>query len=298
MRHHITDNELLRFSTNNNAEVKDLLLSPFIGCGVATPRQFLFSPQKSDTTMQQNSQEEIWKDIQNYEGFYQVSNLGRVRRLSGLINGITPAFKRRWKGKILKPSKTGLNYLHVELCVNNIHKYLLIHRLVAFAFLPVVRGKNWVNHIDGNPENNNVNNLEWCTPSENELHKIHVLNKKPAIKNFVGVKESKEPLRFNGRNIYGVKLQELLKKLLNGEVIIPYKLIRIERRRFYSYYNELRKFGVPVKSEWVNVTNHKDRGFGGPCKKYFIDPKDIRAAGIEVKEEVLSNGAKQWWIEN
>jgi hypothetical protein len=295
MRHHITDNEQLRFSTNNNAEVKDLFLSPFIGCGVATPRQFLFSSQKSDITMQQDSQEEIWKDIEGYEGYYQISNLGRVKRLPGFINGRTPEFKKFWKGRILKPGRTGLNYQHVELCVNNKHQLCLIHRLVAAAFLPRIIDKNWVNHIDGDPSNNNVNNLEWCTPSENELHKIHVLNKRPGIKNF-NVQECEFPIKFNGKNIYGLKLQETLKRFLKGEVIIPYKLKRIERRRFYSYYNELRKFGVPVKSEWVNVANHKDRGFGGPCKKYFIDPADLKKAGIPIKDITLKGGAKQWYL--
>jgi hypothetical protein len=295
MRHHITDNEQLRFSTNNNAEVKDLFLSPFIGCGVATPRQFLFSPQKSDITMQQNSQEEIWKDISGYENIYQISNYGRVKRLETYVNH-PKGGKRIVRERVLKISSTPFGYQFIELSRNNIKKTYLTHRLVALSFLGIDTNKHVVNHKDGNKQNNYIKNLEWCTNSENELHKIHVLNKKPSIKNFKGVKESKDPVRFNGKNIYGLKLQELFKRLLSGEVFIPYKLIKIERRRFYSYCNELRKFGVPVKSEWVKVANHKGRGFGGPCKKYFLDPKDLKEKGIAIKDKKMANGCKVWYL--
>ena len=101
--------------------------------------------------------EEIFRDIQGYEGLYQVSNLGRVKSLL--------------KGKILKQADTTTGYKKVKLCNGNKKDYK-IHRLVAYAFIPLVEGKEIINHKDGNPLNNIVNNLEWCTQKENVIHAL------------------------------------------------------------------------------------------------------------------------------
>lgn len=115
--------------------------------------------------------EEIWKDIENYEGLYQVSNLGRIRSLDHYAsNGVTNIL---YKGKIIKQwfdSKN--NYLLVTFCKNNKHKNFLVHRLVANAFICNINKKREVNHIDGDKTNNNVNNLEWVTSKENKRHAI------------------------------------------------------------------------------------------------------------------------------
>lgn len=106
--------------------------------------------------------EEIWKDIKNFEGYYQVSNLGRVRSLDRIIvynNGR----KHIHKGKILnlKPKKTG--YIDVYLQKQFDSKNFLLHRLVAEAFIPNPNNYPIINHKDENPSNNCVDNLEWCT---------------------------------------------------------------------------------------------------------------------------------------
>ena len=89
---------------------------------------------------------EEFRDIPGYEGMYEVSNLGRVRR----------------DGKILKPLKDS-GYLQVHLSKNGIAKKVLIHRLVALAFLPNPQNLPCINHKDEDKTNNYVNNLEWCT---------------------------------------------------------------------------------------------------------------------------------------
>ena len=112
--------------------------------------------------------EEIWKDIEGYEGLYQVSSEGRIKSLSRLTsNG------RKIAEKILKPSNNGWGYLQVILCKDGKHINHRIHRLVAQAFIPNPENKPEVNHIDENKENNNVDNLEWVTSKENSNHGTH-----------------------------------------------------------------------------------------------------------------------------
>lgn len=113
---------------------------------------------------------EKWKDIKNYEGHYQISNHGRVKSLSRWVinnNGV----KRKLRERILKikPHKrTG--YVSVWLSMNSDKKLHSVHRLVAMHFLTPRPGADIVNHIDENPWNNNVGNLEWVTHAENLAH--------------------------------------------------------------------------------------------------------------------------------
>lgn len=104
-------------------------------------------------TMAVNSNE-VWKDIAGYEGLYQVSNLGRVKR----------------DGRIKTLSVDRGGYLYVWLSKHSKMKCLKVHRLVADAFIENPNGKRTVNHIDGNKKNNQVDNLEWATHSENIIH--------------------------------------------------------------------------------------------------------------------------------
>lgn len=106
---------------------------------------------------------EIWKDIDGYEGLYQVSNLGRVKSL--MCHG----FKRV---KILKGCRYAKGYLIVNLYKSGKPISKSIHRLVASAFIPNTQLKKEVNHLDANKVNNYVDNLEWCTTLENVKHAI------------------------------------------------------------------------------------------------------------------------------
>lgn len=106
---------------------------------------------------------EVWRDIAGYEGIYQVSDQGRVRNK-----------KRR---RLLRPNSKKTKYLQVTLSKNNIPKFCSIHRLVAIAFLPNPLDLPQVNHINGIKTDNRLVNLEWCSRSENQYHRYHVLNK-------------------------------------------------------------------------------------------------------------------------
>lgn len=117
--------------------------------------------------------DEVWKDIDGYNGIFQVSNLGRVRSIDRFVKG---AYGKRWiKGKIFKPVLNKSDgYLRVVFMVDGISKRHYIHRLIANAFLPKIKGKEYVNHIDGNKLNNSISNLEWCTLKENQQHAFRI----------------------------------------------------------------------------------------------------------------------------
>jgi hypothetical protein len=105
-----------------------------------------------------NLENEIWKDVIGYEKLYLISSLGKLKSLQNN------------KEKILKliPDKKG--YLRTRIGNLNNKKTIKIHRLVAIAFIPNPENKKEVNHRDGNKQNNNIENLEWCTGSENIKH--------------------------------------------------------------------------------------------------------------------------------
>ncbi len=111
---------------------------------------------------------EEWRDINGYEGRYQVSNKGRVKSLPRYVNNHTG--KLLVKEKFITLSKTPKGYLHCYLSKGSRDKCFLVHRLVADAFIPNPDNKPQVNHIDCNKENNTVENLEWCTNGENQIH--------------------------------------------------------------------------------------------------------------------------------
>ena len=113
--------------------------------------------------------QEIWKDIEGFEGLYQISNLGRIKSLSKFINNNPKSKKIGFysKEKIIKFSKSKNNYLIAPLSKKGKAYYFYVHRLVAKTFINNLNNFKQVDHIDGNKQNNCINNLEWVTPKEN-----------------------------------------------------------------------------------------------------------------------------------
>ena len=109
---------------------------------------------------------DMWKDIKGYEGLYQVSDEGKVRRVNK--NGTTRELKNR----------DGLYYT-VSLSKGCEKTSFSVHRLVAEAFLDIPTNHLEVNHKDGNKLNNKVENLEWVTQEQNRIHARKVLGKTP-----------------------------------------------------------------------------------------------------------------------
>jgi len=116
-------------------------------------------------------EKEIWKDIPGYEGLYQISNNGGVKRMPK--NTVTITGKIRiHKLKILKPSTDSRGYSQTCLFKLGIGKIVSVHRFVAITFIENTENKPQINHKDGNKKNNHVDNLEWCTNTENMQHAV------------------------------------------------------------------------------------------------------------------------------
>ena len=158
---------------------------------------------------------EIWKDIPNFYGIYQVSNLGNVKSLNRKVNHLTSG-SLTLKGKIIKPYITRGGYLIVNLYKESKPNKFSIHRLVGIAFLKNKFNKDDINHINGIKTDNRVENLEWCTRSENLYHAYNL------------------DLKDRGEKHYNSKLTEY-------QVIEIRNTIGISQEKIASIYNVDRK---------------------------------------------------------
>ena len=123
--------------------------------------------------------QEIYKDIPNFEGYYQASNLGNIKRLAiGLVK----------QERVMRPMDNGNGYKSIPLCKNGVKRRYYVHRLVASAFHGVPNEKLEVNHLDGIKSNNTAENLSWTTRSENQNHRYQVLGHHGANKGRCGDK--------------------------------------------------------------------------------------------------------------
>jgi hypothetical protein len=167
---------------SKNSKLKFCNVRPSISM-VINNKQLSAYGYKWKKVKQNDLENEEWKNViidnQKKEGYY-VSSLGRFKNKKGVIMSN------------YKPHHSGYIYLRV-----NIKKYAL-HRLIAQTFIPNIENKPFVNHIDGNKLNNSVNNLEWCTCSENNLHNFKIgLNKGHTRKIIQYNLEMNEINRFN-----------------------------------------------------------------------------------------------------
>lgn len=180
---------------------------------------------------------EKWKPIFGYEGMYEVSNLGRVRSLDRYINIDSCKGGNQYQKGFISPMKTifrkGVvlkdryynNYSSIQLS----RKSYKVHRLVAECFIKNPFNKPHVNHIDNNPRNNKVDNLEWVTRSENIQHAV------------------KQNRMTNGENIWQSKLTENdIKKIRKSKLPIKelVKIYNVNRRQIYR---------IKSKIQWKHV---------------------------------------------
>lgn len=167
--------------------------------------------------------QEKWKIIKEYDR-YSVSNLGRI--------------KNNKSGQIISARKARNGYLRVDLRKGNI-KYekptvKSVHRLVAEAFIKRLSGKNYVNHIDGNKENNHVNNLEWVTSKENTKHAIEYGLMNPDYKD-MNIKSREKSNEAHNTKEYREKMQKINQQ--KGQTKIVIQLDKETRKTLKEFIN-------------------------------------------------------------
>jgi hypothetical protein len=145
---------------------------------------------------------EIWKDIPGYEGYYQVSNYGKIMGVNRTL-----VYKKRGKEhshfvkrKVLSQIINHKGYFRICLRKNGNSKQGNVSRLVAIAFVPNPENKPQVNHIDGNKLNDRVDNLEWVTARENIIH---------GYKNGLFPKKRKSKKHFKKEDVF--RIRDLIK---------------------------------------------------------------------------------------
>lgn len=185
--------------------------------------------------MYMESQEQ-WKDIEGYEDYYEISSMGRIRTKPRII--------RHWKGgtsnrnmKVIylgmKPDKLG--YYRITLTGHDSKKKTYqVHRLVAKAFILNSDNKPWINHIDCNPSNNSIDNLEWCTASENLIHAFNTGRKISHKGEKCGVSVLTEKQVLEIRNKY-VPRKYSYYKLANEYNIEPTTVYNIVARKTWKH---------------------------------------------------------------
>lgn len=179
---------------------------------------------------------EVWKDIEGFEGKYAVSNLGNVKSLN---------YRHTGKEKILSPFKTWKGYLRVNLCRNGKRKNYAVHRLVLSTFNPVDDSESLqVNHIDEDKSNNRLENLEWMTCKEN--------------------------------NNYGTHNDRVAEKTTNGKLSIPLVQLTIEGRYIRSYKSAMdaKRLGGFHQGAIIKCCKGKRKSHGGFRWMYLSEYMD------------------------
>jgi hypothetical protein len=163
---------------------------------------------------------EIWKPIKDYEGLYEVSNLGRVKSLEKTLKNRFNYYKT--KEKILKPNIGYGGYAFQKIGTEGLNqKTFAIHRLVADAFLTKKNELDIVNHLDLNKTNNKLSNLEWVNFRENVTHKVINTNKN--YSNHVGISFDKSREKWTAKIKIEGKLYNLGRFDTEKQAILKYK---------------------------------------------------------------------------
>jgi hypothetical protein len=196
---------------------------------------------------------EVWKDVPGYEGLYQASNIGRIKSLV------------KWDGnhwtkeKIMSFHKDKKGYIKSSLSKDGKHKTIYVHQIICKTFIPSIENKPHINHKDGNKQDNSVNNLEWCTQQENNIHRFKVLGYKISDET-----KKKMSLRMRGKNnpMYGTNRSGINAPTYKG------KIICLNNNKIYDICSDACKDLNISASAISNVLNNKRKQSKGYIFKW------------------------------
>ncbi len=174
-----------------------------------------------------NTTEEIWLPIVGYEGLYEISDFGNVRSLyrEGEFNARWGVAKMRFPAKKMKISTTAGGYCYLTLSRNSECKKHLLHRLVMLVF--VGKDDRQVNHKDGNKLNNNLSNLEYCTPSENLIHASRVLGTRRGDRMANKIKE---------KDVLSIRAdRRLLREIAKDYGVTPQAICLVKKKKNFGW---------------------------------------------------------------
>ena len=218
---------------------------------------------------------EIFKDIDGYEGLYQISNFGNVKSLPKRDgNGNR---ERILKQEIMKRDHT--NYRRVAFSSNGIVKRFQVHRLVGLAFISNPENKAQINHIDNNGENNNASNLEWATSFENMRHSYNQ-GRLPKLEASGGIKGRKT------RELKQIKRFESMKNKIYGkrqllQIMEPYRGVKHPKALFKCLVCNIEFITSSLSPNYLNENT-------GPCKSC-----SLKAAHKKRKDKEIVYSAKK-----
>lgn len=162
--------------------------------------------KKRITASQDQIEGEIWKDIFGFEGYYQVSSMGRIKSL-----------KYQGGPRIMRGG-SAWGYKNIKLTINYVNTYFRVHKLVALAFLPNPDNKLEINHKNGIKHDNRLENLEWATRSENAQHSYDTGLQKPPHTGRTGALHPSSKLILDTQTgvFYGTKKEAAFAKGINN----------------------------------------------------------------------------------